>query len=188
MKKLLIISMLLMLNACAAFKLVKSQQTTVHGITLTPTSTWNKAGFNQHKKSELWTKDGLGLNELYIIGNINEGESIFKSHNKELPLPSFKTGMLPNELEEFIKTSLKNSHGGKISVTTENMAPVELGDGIAFRLQLSYFLEHGLKKSVDALLTTKNDKLYVIMYVAPSLHYAQKHQAEINSIFNSIVI
>ncbi|KID57534.1 hypothetical protein JF50_10105 [Pseudoalteromonas luteoviolacea] len=188
MKHIALALFLLTLTSCAAFKLVKPQSATVHGITLTPTSSWNKVNGNPHKKSQLWTKDGLALNELYIIGNIANGETIFKSSNKELPLPSFKAGMLPNELEEFVKTSLKNSHGGSINVNTESMAPQMIGEDVGFRMELSYFLEGGLKKSVDALVAVKNDKLYMVMYISPSLHYAERYKAEVNSIFGSVSV
>tara|TARA_Y100000588_G_C14154786_1_gene882159 strand:- start:751 stop:1317 length:567 start_codon:yes stop_codon:yes gene_type:complete len=186
MKKILLIIILLLLTSCASFKLVKPITTKVHGIELTPSSSWNKANFNRHKKSEVWTKDGLGLNELYIIGNLNDGETIFKSTNKELPLPGFKKNMLPNEIEEFLKTSFKNNYNGKITVNTESMEPKMIQDTMGFRVKLSYYLEGGLAKKVDALVSIKDDKLYLVMFIAPKLHYSERYSSEVNSIFESV--
>ena len=68
------------------------------------------------------------------------------------------------------------------------MTPIALKDDFGFRLRLSYYLEDGLKKQVDSVIAVKNEKLYVVMYVSPSIHYGDKYSDEIDSMFSSIVI
>lgn len=188
MNKIFITLILLLLTSCSVFKLIKPVTVSAHGIEITPVTSWSKMNLNPHKKSDIWTKDGFGLNELFIIGNIADGETIFKSVNKELPLPQFKSNMLPNELEEFIKTSFKNNYNGKITVKTESLEPYMLGNDVGFRLQLSYYLESGLAKDIDAVMSIKNGKLFLVMYIAPQIHYSEKYRTEINEIFKSIKI
>ena len=94
--------------------------------------------------------------------------------------------MLPNEIEEFLKTSFKNNYNGKITVNTESMEPKMIQDTMGFRVKLSYYLEGGLAKKVDALVSIKDDKLYLVMFIAPKLHYSERYASEVNSIFESI--
>ncbi len=191
MKTLTLILASLILVSCAKktmFDLIPPQPINMHGITLTPTTSWSQLNFHQHNKSTVWTKDGIRLNELMIIGNIIHGDTILKSDNKELPLPVFRYDMLANELEDLVKTSIKNIHGGNITIVTEHMTPQRVGENMGFRLKLSFFLANGLAKTIDSIISIKNRRLYIVMYMAPTLHYFQLYQTELDALFASIEI
>lgn len=188
MKKMIIALLCLTVTSCAQFQLVKQETVNVKGITVTPTGNWNKSPWDIGKKTEVWTADGHSLNEVIFISGISDGEALFKSRSKELPMPSFNASMLPNELQDLVLTSFKNLMGGKLEFTAQNMRPQDFSENMGFRFNISYFTEDGLEKAGDIFMTVKDGQLYAIVYMAAKMHYYPKHHLSVEQMFNSAVI
>lgn len=188
MKKIIIGIVCLTLTACAQYKLIKKQSVSVNGITVTPTIEWNKSPANIGKNVEIWTVDGHSLNEFLILGGIPSGNSLFKTNNKELPMPAFKADMLPNELEDLVLTSLNNLMGGKLELTASNMRPENFAGEMGFRFNVNYFTEDGLAKQGDIVVSVRDGKLFGLVFIAAKMHYYTKYQAEIDSLIKTAKI
>ena len=188
MKKIIIISTVILLTACAQFKLVKTEPINVHGITILPETTWNKSPWDIGKNTQVWTADGHSLNELIFIGNVKTGEKLFKANNKELPMPSFDASMLPNELQDLITSSIKNLMGGKISINAQNVRPQEFSGNMGFRFNVSFFTEDGLEKKGDIIMAIKDDQLFAIAFIAAKLHYFSKYEKSVDQMFKTAKI
>lgn len=186
--KIFVISAILLTTSCAQFKLVPASQLNVKGFSVKPATTWSKSPFQPGKKVELWTIDGYSLNQMMVFGEVEDGEPLLKEVNKELPMPKFRANMLPNELEDLIKTSIINQEDGKLKITTKNVRPQQLGEQIAFRFEFEYFNGDGLKKNSDVIVWVKEEKLYGMMFTAPSLHYYESYKAALEQTYNSISV
>lgn len=186
-KVLLIVTLYITISGCVSYTLVpagKSQN--VQGMAVAPLSSWTATPYKPGANATVWTKDGVGLNELIFIGDVGDGKSIFKSVSKELPMPTYKKDMLPNEIVELVETSIKNNLGGQVSVESSNLRPQSVNGNDGFRFDLKYFTGGGLYKQGDVIAISKNETLNLIIYTAAALHYFPKDHAEINSLFSNI--
>src|SRR5690606_3630152 len=117
-----VLLLMLLLAGCAPhYSLVAPGAVSAQGLTAEPPKTWNKSPFSQGPRVALSTRDGEVLNQLFVIGDLNEGESLFKSPSKEVAMPTFSADMLPNDLVDLTVTSLKLLYGGKLTVTASNL-------------------------------------------------------------------
>lgn len=188
-KRLFILGLLSALAGCVQYSLVPAgAAVSAKGITVTPPMDWNKSPANLGKKVEIWTRDGVSLDQLIFIGGVSDGETLFKSWNKALPMPAFNAGMLPNDVEDLVKTSLKNLAGGEIQIDTSNLKPTEFGGTFGFEFELDYFEKSGLKKRGNAFAAIKDEQLFVILFTAADLHYFGEHLPEVRKLFESAVI
>lgn len=181
-----ILTIVLLTTACAQFKIVKSTQTNVKGFTVTPATEWSKSPFEVGPNAEAWTMDGFNLNTMYVFGELSNGQTIFNNVDESLPMPKFRPDMLPNELEDLVKTSIVNLNYGGLTIQSKNVRPEPLGDQIAFRFEIEFFDPDGLKKSGDIMIWVKEEKLYGMMFIAPTMHYYNVYKANLEQTFNSI--
>lgn len=187
----LVMALMVLFSACAVtpFTLVEPAPIQVEEVILSPTSSWNKVNYhNEGNDSQMWTKDGAILSVLFIFPTLEPGESMFKSPSKELPMPAYEEGMLPNEIVDLVKTSFKNLAGGQISVTESNLRPQEVAGETGFRFMIDYFDLDGLAKQGDVLAVQKDGHLNLLVYSAAKLHYFEKYATEVNQIFGSVRI
>lgn len=177
------------LTACVpAYTLVPEGKTTSNGYEVVLESEWNKAPemLKPGPRTEMWTKDGVELNQLLFVSQLDAGESLFHSRSRELPMPKFAADMLPNDVIDFVKTSFKNLYGGEISIQAGHLRPQSFGQTPGYRFQLDFFTPSGLAKRGDVLATIKNDQLYLMVFVAARMHYYDRDQPEIEKLFSTV--
>ncbi|MCY7294951.1 hypothetical protein [Alteromonas sp. a30] len=179
---------ILFLSSCAGYKLINAKSVNVKGMNVQPQTMWSKTPDSLGNNVELWTVDGRQLNQLIFIGALANNQRLFTPPSKELPMPVFKAGMLPNEMQDLVSSSLKNLYGGDVDITTSNLRPTEVAGQIGFRFNLSYFTKNGLAKQGDVLVLEKDKRLYSMIFIATKLHYFDKHAPEFDHMANSIII
>jgi len=141
-KVLLFLMPLVAMVACVApYSLVTPGVVAIADLNVQAGSGWNNAPNHQRrysrKDSAAWTKDGLLLDRLVFIPAIPDGESLLISREKTAAMPVFHAGMLPNEIEELIESSIVKFFGeGQAVVSTENLRPQRFGEnqGVLFDL------------------------------------------------------
>ncbi len=188
---ILIMTLMVLFSACAVtpFTLVEPAPIQVEEIILTPSTSWNKVNFhNEGNDSQMWTKDGAILSVMFIFPSLEPGEAMFKSPSKELPMPAYEAGMLPNEIVDLVKTSFKNLGGGQLSVTDSDLRPQDVAGETGFRFSIDFFDLDGLAKKGDVLAVQKDGNLNLLIYSAAKLHYFDKYATEVNQMFNSVRI
>jgi len=188
MRIILVSFFCMFLASCVSYKLVGKTPLTVKGMQVVTQNHWNKAPNAPGKSAEVWTIDGHQLNELIFVGEVSDNGSLFKANSKELPMPKFKTGMLPNELEDLVKTSLKNLMGGEIDVDTSSLRPVEVNEQMGFRFNLDFHTPDGLAKRGDVLILENDGKLYSVILIATRLHYFDTLVNEFEGIIQSLKV
>lgn len=185
----LILSLAASLGACVAgYSLVNPGTSMVGDLTISSSDTWNLAPTLAYsrKKAQVWTQDGLLLDRIIIIPGVANGQSLFKSRQKDAALPKFRSDMLPNEIEELSESSIAKLFGeGEAAVTTMNLRPHRFGENQGFMFDFSAILADGPDYSGMAGAFVANEMLYLILYIAAEPHYFDKHQEEAATIIKT---
>lgn len=188
MKKLLVISLILLVSGCANYTLIEPGEHQVKDMVVSPNLAWNKTSsmLSPGKKAEMWTADGSLLNRVIFFSAIQDGDTLFKTLSKSNPQPQFKGDMLPNEVMELTESALTKQLGeGNVIVRTENLKPAMFAGEPGFRFEVIYKTSSGLSYSGNVSGTVKDNLLYMILYSATTLHYYDKYLAEVEHIFET---
>lgn len=178
----------LTITACATGpQLAPAGPYTAGSISVNLASDWNaipiKTGKN--KKSTLLTKDGPQLNAVYLFHDLNEGDSLLRERRKENPVPKFDTELSDLELAEFLMDSLSKG-SGYTGMATSNVRPDTFNNEDAIRFDINGKTQAGLNIEGSALMSVIDEKLNIILFLAPSEYYAQKDRGDVDAIFNSV--
>jgi hypothetical protein len=154
---------------------------------VTPSSDWNRSSLRPSNRSESWTKDGISLNELTFFAGIKPGETIFRQgYEIDQKLPKFKAEMLPTDLVEIFEASnrlLLQSSVFKVELTE----PAKLGKHSAVRFRYTYAVQdEELPRKGEAVAAVVGGELYLVNFVAPSLHFFDRDIDEVRRIVETI--
>lgn len=137
------------------------------------------------KSAQLLTMDGLSLNSVYLFSDMEEGDSFMKERKKESPVPKYSVDMSELELVEFVTESLERG-GGLVNIEATNIEPATFKGEDAIRFDFSAVNEDGLNQSGSSILGTVDDKLNIVLYMAPSIYYYGKLKGEVEAMFDSV--
>jgi hypothetical protein len=179
--------------ASATYRQVTPGVNAVGGMQVSAGDGWNlvpsQATPYTRPDAQTWTKDGLLLDRLLIIPAVGDGEALFKSRDPSAALPAFRASMLPNELEELTESTIVKLFGeGAAVVRTENLRPWRFADqrGVMFDLQAAVTESPDYRGTVGAFIVDK--KLYMILFVAATPYYYDKHRADAEALIQSAAI
>jgi hypothetical protein len=136
------------------------------------------------KPAKLLTMDGTMLNAVYLISDLEEGDSLLKERKKENPVPKFSADFSDLEMIEFLTDNLERGQGF-LNVETTNVEPSEFKGEDAVQFEFSAVNADGLKLHGKSLLGMKDDKLNIILYYAPAIYYYDKLEADVNAMFEA---
>lgn len=135
------------------------------------------------RRVRMLTTDGPLLNRLYFASGLRPGDFIVRRESRERPTPTYRAGLSPTELVEFVADSVSALEYTRTE--TSNLRPATLGGADALRFDLKAQTAEGLDMSGTAVVAERNNQLYVILYLAPSEHYFGAGQAEVERIMSS---
>lgn len=178
--------------AQAGWKLVEASKPAVVAkstMKATAAEPWNRWSYRPIKKSEVWTLDGIGLNELYFVTGLIPGEPIYREANKkDNPLPKFRTGMQLTDIPELFESSNRVVLGVS-SFTISGVEPFKFGGNDGIKFSFEYTLSNSaLTRKGVAVGTIVQNKLHLISFTAPSLHYFDRDRAKAEAIMASVTI
>lgn len=178
--------------AYAGWKLVETGKPAIVAkstMKVTPGEPWNRWTAKPIKKGEIWTLDGIALNELYFVSGLIPGEAIYRENNKkENPLPKFRSGMQLTDIPELFESSNRVVLG--ISVfNVSAVEPFRFGgqDGIKFTYDYAINGSALTRRGV-AVGTIVQNKLHLISFTAPSLYYFERDRAKAEAIMASVTL
>ncbi len=156
---------------------------------VTPTVDWNRSSMRPSRRSEAWTRDGVNLNELTFFGAIADGESILRQGwMVSEKLPRFKSDMLLTDIAElFEKTNriVLQSPVFKMG----KVEPARLGSHDGVRFSYSYAAQaEDIERKGEAVAAIVEGRLYMVNYVAPSLHYFDAGIGDVRTMIEGIEI
>jgi hypothetical protein len=189
---LLLVAIVGLISACASvnYRQVVPGVNVLGELKITAGSGWNlapsQATPGARPGTQTWTKDGMLLDRLVIIPAVNDGESIFKTRDKAAAPPAFRAGMLPNEIEELTESTIVKMFGeGAAAVSTENLRPWRFAEqrGVIFDVRAAVTESPDYRGMVGAFIVDK--KLYMIMFIAATPYYYDKHKADAEALIQS---
>lgn len=176
---------LLPLTACVGVKAVPAGPFASGGHQITVGRTWTDMGplYVPAKGVKLLSIDGPILNRLYVVDGLQPGAFLVRAPSKEQPTPTWRAGLSPTEQVEFLADSLAAM--GYQRVETDNLRPVKVGEENGVRFEISAQTADGLNISGIAQLVASRDRLYILLYLAPTEHYFEATRAEVESVMAS---
>lgn len=180
-----LIALLTLAGGCAQWELVRPVRVSVGGLySVQPDTSWNRLVVGH---TEIWTLDGVLLQEIRFLRGLKEGDKFLPSpmfSEKYEKMPSYKEGMTPIEVVEFVVASL--SQAGMAKVETTNLSPAMVGGISGFRFDLTFALEAGLEKRGFAYGFLRDRKLHLILYTAARLHFYDRDAERAENLVRSI--
>lgn len=137
------------------------------------------------KPAQLLTIDGTVLNSVYLYSDLKEGDSLMKERKRDNPVPKFTTDLSELELVEFLADSLERGHG-LLDVQTMNVEPSSFKGAEAIQFDFTALNENGLKISGSSLLGVEDEKLNIVLYMAPTIHYYGKLKGDVSAMMTSL--
>jgi hypothetical protein len=156
---------------------------------------------------QVWTIDGPLLEALRFV-TLEDGDSLFRSTDKDAKLPRFRAHMTPNEVVEFFVASLKSVSGGvdthqlakgmvnpagiragsvnAASVEVKNLKPADFGRMPGFRFDFSFLSKEGLERRGLAQGAIHDNKLLLMVYTGTKEYYFEKHRQDVEAILSSV--
>ena len=191
MRKLALFAVAVSLTAAPALAgwkiMVPNQSVAVAkgGLKVTPKTEWNRASLRPSKKGEIWTQDGISLNQISFFAGILPGESIYKDRNKkESPLPLFDARMTAPEIVQLFEAT--NRIGLKTSLfEIDQVEPAKLAGHDGVRFTYHYVVQdQEVRRKGEARAAVIGGKLYLIEYEAAAIHYFDRGIAEARSMMD----
>ena len=169
------------LAGCGTLGLIENQPQRIAGTyTVMPQRTWTRF---RAPNAEIWTVDGIGLQSIRFFDPIEDGESLFYTGGDE-KLPAYRSGMIANEIQEFIVDSFRRV--GAQSVSPRGLAPARFGTVDGFRFEVDMLSGNGLELSGLILGAVLKGRLYLITYTGARAHYFPRYKELVERLLASI--
>ena len=202
---ILLLIVLLFISGCTQYTAVPAGRREVGSLySVKSNVTWSQA---DEGGIQMWTIDGPLLEALRFV-ILNDGDTLFRSSDKDAKLPRFRAHMTPNEVVEFFVASLKSVSGGvdthqlakgmvvpegiragsinASSLDIQNLRPSDFGNLPGFRFDFSFLSKEGLERQGFALGSIHDGKLLLMVYTGTREYYFDKHKQEVETIFSSV--
>jgi len=156
---------------------------------VTPSSAWNRWSARPSKKGEIWTLDGVSLNELSFYAGIAPGEAIFKERNKkDKPLPKFSAQMLAPEIVQLFEATSRITLATSLFEIDSVEPTTFLGKpGVRFTYHYSVQGDE-LRRNGEGRAAVINGKLYLSNFAAPAIHYFDASIGEVRGIMDGATL
>lgn len=159
------------------------------GLKVVPGNDWNKASARPSKKGEMWTLDGLSLNELSFFAAILPGEPLLKERQKkDKPLPRFSAQMLAPDIVQMFEATTRITLGTSL-FEVDGVEPATLAGHQGVRFTYHYAVQGDeLRRNGEARAAVIDGKLYLINFQAPAIHYFDANIGEVRKIMDSATL
>ncbi|BCA58069.1 hypothetical protein HMP06_0838 [Sphingomonas sp. HMP6] len=135
-------------------------------------------GARPGRRSETWTIDGDGLNDLTFYGGIESNSTLFREVSKRLkPLPRYSSTMLLTDIPALFENSYSIALDTQLMKIDQVEPTTFLGQkGVRFMYSFSLKGEDVRRKG-EASGAIISGKLYLISFEAPELFYFDRDVA-----------
>lgn len=121
---------------------------------------------------ELWTIDGLPLNEFVIVSRVKPNEHVFldsRERKRRPDGPWYRPGMRPDEIRDVILDALRQQ--GWSNVSASKLRPAQFGavPGLRFDAQLTQ--QNGLRYKATFGAAEHGGRLTHFFWMAPAEYY-----------------
>ncbi len=158
-------------------------------MTVKPSQDWNRWSSRPSERGEIWTLDGVALNELSFFGGVRDGETLYRETFGGMnPQPKFRSTMLPTDLVEFFEASNRIVLQSSL-FEIDSMEPAKLGGHDAVRFSYHYVTQGDeIARKGEGVAANIDGKLYLVNFVAPSIHYFDRDIGGVRTMIDSLTL
>lgn len=174
-----------LLSGCMTAKLVEPGAYRVAGAySIHVTQAWSDVTplVRQEDGVRLLTRDGPALNQLFAAA-IEPGGALAFLADRDTPRPRYRADMSDTEVVEFVTNS--TAAWGYQNPESANLRPQSFAGSQGVRFDLSTRTQPGLDVTGSGLVARADDKLHVLLFLAPSEHFYRAYAQEIEAIMAS---
>ncbi len=155
---------------------------------VTPQGNWNRWRASATDVSENLSRDGIILNDLFIVAGMPAGDTLYgETDPEERPLPKLSPSLDLVEIPEFYESSTRLALGTSVFAITST-EPATMSGHPAIRFTFDYALSDSpLKRRGVAMGTMVDGKLYLIAFDSPATYFFERDLAEVEAIMASAV-
>ncbi len=158
-------------------------------LAVTPQQNWNRWTSRPSSVGEIWTLDGVRLNELSFFAGVGAGESLYFDQGlSEKGMPTYDPAMLQTDIVSFFESSnrlvLQSSQ-----FEMKKVEPAKLAGHDGVRFSYRYAAQgDGIMRSGEAVAAKINQKLYLINFVAPEIYFFDRDIGSVRQLIASAKI
>jgi len=186
-RELALAGSLIALAGCATYESVEPGMRPVgDGMTVTTTKSWVSvnAPYAPKGPDQTWTLDGLGLNRLLIFSAVKDGEALVTVRQRAgvTPPPKFSKTMDGLELGELVGATVSRALAAGVAVETLSLGPASFMGHPGFEMEFAFPTGSGLEMRGFASGANIGGELFLVLFLAPRVHYYGKDLAEARAI------
>jgi hypothetical protein len=138
-------------------------------------------------RMELWTIDGLPLNEFVVVSKVRPGEHVLleaRERRRRPDGPWYRAGMRPDEVRDVLLDAMRLDGWTRVAAT--GLRPVRYGgvDGLRFEAELTH--PNGLRYRGLFGAVERGGRLTHFFWIAPEQHYHPRDKDAVARMFDSI--
>lgn len=130
----------------------------------------------------LWTIEGVSLGRLETWAGLAPGQTLFEMDSRTPPV--FRPEFTGYEIAKMVADTVEIAIYGS-DVVVSNLVSATFAGASGFRFELSY-VENGLPMRGTAFGAVRQDKLDLMLFIAPREYYFDKYQPQVEKIFESV--
>jgi len=140
----------------------------------------------KRSRMELWTIDGLPLNEFVVVSGVRPNEHVLlgaKERKRRPDGPWYRPGMRPDEIRDVILDALRQQ--GWNNVSASNLRPFRFGSVAGLRFDATLTYPNGLRYQATFGAAEHKGRLTHFFWAAPSEYYYGRDIAAVNRMMDS---
>lgn len=189
MNKLFVLIVALALVGCASVRKVESGANTVGSrLTINIEGNWNHLDFPAIKPAQIWTMEGVTVDELLIYSGIRDGEIMHPEPPAGTKTKNFifRSGMQTEEVVSMLEGVLSRDNS---TFKLLGLQPYPFGGKKGFRFEYERIRKvDGVRLQGVGFGATDNGELFAMLYQAPRLTFFPRHRERVEAIAKSAVI
>ena len=187
MKKLLFIALLLSIAACGTVRKVESGSHAVGDrLSVNIDDSWNHLDFPWIKPAQMWTMEGITVDEFLIYSGIKDGQAMHPENPGGSKQKNFvfRSAMQPEEIVSMFEGVLSRDDA---TFKLLKLEPYRFAGRSGFRFEYERIrkLDNVQLRGV-AFGAVDQGELFAVLYHAPRLTFFPRHQAQVEAIAKSV--
>lgn len=186
--KLLLASVTFLMASCTLVsQLDPGQQAIGNRLTLSIDGGWNRFGYYYFDPAQVWTREGLPIDQLLVYPGITNGRAMHPVTDPEARnVVTFDANMSNEDLVALFERLL-NRHGAVISVREVEPATIDSRRGVRFEFERMANQDSPVYRGVGFAVIDKGE-LFALIYIAPRLGFFPRHKDRVEAIARSAKI
>jgi hypothetical protein len=188
MRKILVLVLVLYLAACASVSEVKTGENKLGDrLKVTLDGPWNQINAPNIGPAQLWTTEGITIDELLIYTGLKDGEAVHaKNSHSDAKNFVFRSTMEPSEIVGLFEGMLTRDTS---TFKLTKLEPNNFGGRKGFHFEYSLIRKgDNVPLSGMGYGTVSKGELFAVVYQAPRLTFFPRHKATIEKLASSAVV